>query len=33
MELFAKGTDSQWYTNTYNGSGWEGWLGHGVVLK
>jgi hypothetical protein len=33
IEVFVKGTDSQWYTNTYNGSGWEGWIGHGVFLK
>ena len=33
LELFVKGTDSKWYTNSYNGSSWEGWIRHEVVLR
>lgn len=33
VEVFVKGTDSKWYTNSYNGSSWEGWILHNVVLR
>ena len=32
LEVFTKGTDSKWYTNSYNGTSWAGWIGHDVIL-
>ncbi len=32
LEVFVKGTDAGWYTNSWNGSKWEGWTSHSVKL-
>ncbi len=33
LEVFVKGTDSKWYSNSFYGSSWAGWVSHDVVLN